>query len=81
MKVEYGINTIAGWSDNHLVLNPAKYKCMAISRKKKLSCTAFQLLLNNHPLDQVDTFKYLGVLLVMCHGLLTFLLYAPKHVR
>ena len=57
-------DAIADWSDdNHLVLNPAKCKCMVISRKKKLSCTAPQLLLNNHPLDQIDTFKYLGVLL------------------
>ena len=58
------IDAIADWSDNnHLVLNPAKCKCMVISRGKKLSCTAPQLLLNNHQLDQVDTFKYLGVLL------------------
>ena len=36
--------------------------CMVISWGKKLSCATPQLLLNSHLLDQVITFKYLGVL-------------------
>ena len=38
-------------------------KFMIISRKKQYSVAPAQLLLNNLPLEQVSTFKYLGVLL------------------
>ena len=56
------INAIADWSDNnYLVLNPAKCKSMVVSWKRKLSCGTPQL--TNCLLDQVDTFKYLGILL------------------
>ena len=58
------INAIAQWSDdNYLMLNPTKCKLMVISRKKRHPHTAPQLLLNGQLLDQVDTFKYLGILL------------------
>ena len=58
------INVIADWSDNnYLVLNCTKCKSMIISRKRKLSRATPQLFLNNCLLDQVDTFKYLGILL------------------
>ena len=58
------INIIAKWSDdNFLKLNPKKCKFMIISRKRQHSITPPQLLLNGHPLDEVSTFKYLGVLL------------------
>ena len=36
---------------------------MVVSRRRAASTPSQPLLLDNHPLDQVKTFKYLGVLL------------------
>ena len=57
------IDHISDWvSCNHLTLNPNKCKTMIISRKRN-PVQPPQLILNGTPLDQVETFKYLGVLL------------------
>ena len=49
-------------SHNKLMLNPTKCKAMTISRKRN-SVYPAQFLLNGIQLEQVETFKYLGVLL------------------
>ena len=57
------IDHISDWvSCNNLTLNPNKCKFMIISRKTN-SVQPPQHILNDTPLEQVETFKYLGVLL------------------
>ena len=57
------IDRISDWvSCNHLTLNSSKCKTMIISRKRNPAQPP-QLILNGTPLEQVETFKYLGVLL------------------
>ena len=46
---------------NHLTLNPSKWKFMRVSRKRKHTIPT--ILLEDVPLEHVDTFKYLGVTL------------------
>ena len=58
------IDKVGLWScNNYLKLNQAKCKYMIVSRKRIPSVPSSPLLLEGHPLDQVNTFKYLGVLL------------------
>ena len=62
------IDAICDWSTvQYLTLNPQKCKFMTISRKKGPSSTSFTLKLNNSVLEEVEQFKYLGVML--CHNL------------
>ena len=62
-QLQLDIDKISSWVDsNHLSLNPAKCKTMLLSRKRNLSYPP-QFLLNKVPLEQVETFKYLGVLI------------------
>ena len=66
--LQHDINTICAWSiEQHLTLNPQKCKFMTISRKRKSTTTPFTFKLNNSPMEEVDQFKYLGVL--FCHNL------------
>ena len=52
----------AVWVDNaRLSLNPGKCKCMVISRKRAISSVT--LTLGESTLEQVNTFKYLGIIL------------------
>ena len=56
------ILNIEKWSaDNHLTLNPVKCKCMLISRRRSSLSCSFSLWLNGNVLEQVNSFKYLGV--------------------
>ena len=58
------IDKVGLWScTNFLKLNQAKCKYMIISRKRIPSVPSSPLLLEGHPLDQVNIFKYVGVLL------------------
>ena len=58
------IDKIGSWSNtNFLTLNRAKCKYMTISRRKAPSVPQTPLLLGGCSLEQVDIFKYLGVLL------------------
>lgn len=60
--------SVANWSTKqHLTLIPQKYKFVTISRKKRPSVTPVVLKLNNSQLEEVDQFKYLGV--VLSHNL------------
>ena len=62
-QLQLDIDKISSWVEsNHLSLNPAKCKTMLLSRKRNLSYPP-QFLLNKVPLEQVETFKYLGVLI------------------
>ena len=58
------IDKVGSWScTNYLKLNQAKCKYMIVSCKRIPSVPSSPLLLEGHPLDQVNTFKYSGVLL------------------
>ncbi len=60
MLLQSDVDRIDEWvSSNHLTLNPAKCKTM----KKKNPIQPPQQQLNGVPLEQVEHFKYLGVLL------------------
>ena len=57
------ISMINNWVQlNHLTFNAAKCKCMVISRKRRPPFMGV-LKLGDTPLEQVESFKYLGVLL------------------
>ena len=54
------INKIVNWiSENHLTINVEKTKCMTISRLR--STIPLQVEINGHQIEEVITFKYLGV--------------------
>ena len=58
------IDTISDWVNcNNLTLNPTKCKTMVISQKRNSVKPHTQFTLNSSPLEQVETFKYLGILL------------------
>ena len=58
------MDTISDWVKcNNLTLNPTKCKTMVISRKRNSVKPHAQFTLNSSPLEQVETFKYLGILL------------------
>ena len=62
-QLQSDVNRIQDWvSFNHLTLNPTKCKSMFISRKRN-SIQPLSLHLNGVPLEQVESFKYLGVFL------------------
>ena len=64
VTLQEDINKVGNWSSsNFLTLNRAKCKFMTISRRRTVSTPPTSLLLDGHPLDKVETFKYLGVLL------------------
>ena len=61
--LQLDIDCISDWvCRNKLMFNPTKCKAMTISRKRN-SVYPAQFLLNGIPLEQVETFNYLGVLL------------------
>ena len=63
-NLQLEIDCISDWvSRNKLMLNPTKCKAMIISRKRN-SVYPEQFILNAIPLEQLETFKYLGVLLL-----------------
>ena len=62
--LQMDIDRICDWVNyNNLTLNPTKCKTMIISRKRNSVKPHAQFTLNSSPLEQVETFKYLGVLL------------------
>ena len=65
VALQEDIDKIGSWSRaNFLTLNRTKCKYMIVSRKTNLSTPSSPLLLEGHPLDQVEMFQYLGVLLL-----------------
>ena len=62
-QLQSDIDKIHSWvNSNHLTLNPAKCKFMFVSRRRN-PIQPLSLKLNGLPLEQVENFKYLGVLL------------------
>ena len=61
-SLQQDIDKLQVWVDNaRLSLNPGKCKCMVISRKRAISSVT--LTLGESTLEQVNTFKYLGIIL------------------
>ena len=83
VDMQLDVLAIEQWSgNNHLTLNSAKCKAMVISRKK--NPYSQPLYLNGVVLDQVESFKYLGVNISHDHlGLIIILLarFVAKHVK
>ena len=64
IAIQEDISAVEDWStDNYLTLNPKKCKYMIISRKRVTPLPETPLILGGSVLAQVDTYKYLGVLL------------------
>ena len=64
LDAQQSITAIEQWSsDNYLQLNSLKCKSMIISRKKTPTTPHHALVLNNGTLEQVESYKYLGLLL------------------
>ena len=62
-QLQLDIDKLNQWVGcNHLQLNPSKCKSMLISRKRR-GLHPPPLLLDGMPLEQVENFKYLGILL------------------
>jgi len=62
-QLQLDIDKISTWVDRNLLsLNPVKCKTMLLSRKRNLSQPP-RFPLNETPLEQVESFKYLGVLI------------------
>ena len=62
--LQQDIDNISNWVDkNYLQFNVQKCKCMHITRKTKCSQPASHLTLYGQPLEKVNTYKYLGLLL------------------
>jgi len=58
------ISKITKWAeDNKITFNEQKSKVMVITRKKRREKTDVSIYLNNSPLQQVNSIKYLGVIL------------------
>jgi hypothetical protein len=58
------ISKIAKWAaDNKIKFNEQKSKVMLITRRKRREKTDVTIYLNNSPLEQVNSIKYLGVIL------------------
>ena len=57
------INKVYEWlAANKLTLNISKSKFMIVSNKKS-TLNDFQVNIMNHPLEQCDKYKYLGVII------------------
>jgi hypothetical protein len=58
------ISKITKWAeDNKIMFNEQKSKVMVITRRKRREKTDVSIYLNNCPLEQVNTIKYLEVIL------------------
>ena len=62
--VQEAITLIGQWSSrNHLTFNQLKCKYMVISRKHTPTLSPTPLYLHDSPLERVDSYRYLGLLL------------------
>ena len=65
-ELQQDINLLSQWSDeNMLSFNTAKCKCMLLTNKRNISHPT--IMLNNEPLEYVQQYKYLGV--IVSHNL------------
>ena len=64
LAIQEDVSRVEEWSTtSSLSLNPIKCKYMIISRKAAPLQPESALILNGHILNQVDVYKYLGILL------------------
>ena len=62
-EVQSDVTKLEEWSDNHLLqLNPQKCKSMILSKKRCPTTRSVSLYLCGSELEEVEIFKYLGVL-------------------
>ena len=62
VHLQYDIDQVYGWSAaNLMTFNASKCKCMLVSRRRNTNNP--QMYLNNHQLENVQCYKYLGLLL------------------
>jgi len=58
------LSKITAWSkSNKITFNEEKSKVMLISRRKRKETKEITVYLNNKPLEQVNTMKYLGIII------------------
>ena len=58
------INSVASWiTQHHLSFNTSKCKCMTVTRLQQNSVSPPVLQLNGKPMENVTSYKYLGVTL------------------
>jgi hypothetical protein len=58
------MSKITAWSkSNKVEFNEEKSKVMSISRRKRKEAEVINIHLNNKPLEQVTTMKYLGIII------------------
>ena len=63
-ELQQDIDLIYSWSAaNLMTFNVSKCKCMLVSRRRNTDCPSINLNLNDHQLENVQTYKYLGLLL------------------
>ena len=63
-KLQSDINLVSEWvNSNFLTFNSSKCKCMLVTKKRTNYIQSVQFYLNNVILEQVKSFKYLGVLI------------------
>ncbi len=61
VELQQDIDQMYGWSAvNLMTFNFSNCKCMLVSRKRNANCPPMNL--NNHQLEQVQCYKYLGLL-------------------
>ena len=65
ISLQYDMQTISYWMrENRLSLNVSKTKLMLVGSKPKLQqYRGFSISLNGEPVETVDTFKYLGMII------------------
>ena len=64
LAVQSDIEALEVWSDERLLqMNPKKCKYMILSRKRQATVSNLILWLGGTTLEEVETFKYLGILL------------------
>ena len=63
-ELQQDIDLIYGWSTaNLMTFNVSKCKCMLVSQRRNTICSPINLKLKDHQLDNVQYYKYLGLLL------------------
>ena len=66
IKLQDSLTEILAWcTDNQMVLNPEKTKCMVVTTRQKhqLKKLLLNLVLNNHTIEQVTEHRHLGVII------------------
>jgi len=62
-------------------INEEKYKVMLISRRKRKELKEIEVYLNNKPLEQVNTLKYLRIIIDNKFKFSEHISYAPERRR